>query len=143
MSLVHWKPRDLETTFSWDPFFDRFFDLVKEGPAAGLNPALDLVEEKDRLIATVELPGVEPKNVEVNLQGDLLTIRGERKSESEEKKGSYLRREQSYGAFQRAVRLPYRVESSKVKASYENGILRIEMPKTDEVIGRRITVESK
>jgi HSP20 family protein len=54
-----------------------------------------------------------------------------------------LRREQSYGAFQRAVRLPYRVESSKVKASYENGILRIEMPKTDEVIGRRITVESK
>ena len=74
MSLVHWKPRDLETTFSWDPFFDRFFDLVKEAPAAGLNPALDLMEEKDCLIATVELPGVEPRNVEVNLQGDLPTL---------------------------------------------------------------------
>lgn len=143
MSLVRWTPRTELESLTRDPFFNRFFDLFDEG----LNqertwfPRLDLVEEKDRLRASIELPGIDPKNVQINLQGELLTIQGERKQDEEFEKGKVLKRESLYGSFTRTVQLPYRVQADKVKAQYKNGVMTISLPKAEEFVGRQIPVE--
>lgn len=148
MSLVRWKPR---SDSFMDPFFDRFVqqvnDMFCEWPVETASrpwyPALDLVEEKDRIIVRLELPGIDPKNVEINLQGNLLTVAGERKDDSERAEGKVLKREQTYGAFQRTLQLPFRVQSEKVTATYEKGIMTISLPKVEEQVGRQIQVEVK
>lgn len=148
MSLIRWQPRS--DTFI-DPFFDRldrqvselFGEWPFESTAQSWHPAMDLVEEKDRLVLRLELPGVDPKAVEINLQGNLLTIRGERKEESEQKDGTVLKRERRIGSFQRTLQLPYSVQSDKVKASYDKGVMTISLPKVEAQVGRQIPVEVK
>jgi HSP20 family protein len=145
-ALIRWNPRMEVDPFTRDPFFRRFFEIFDEGrdEPRGWYPAMDLVEEKERFVARLELPGIDPKDVQVTLEGDNLLIRGERKAEREEKQeGKYLQREHVYGSFQRAVQLPHRVQADKVKASYRNGILSIEMPKAAEYVGRQIPVDIK
>jgi HSP20 family protein len=146
MALVRWRPRN--DSFFLDPFFARFDELFREWPSEDAttrswHPALDLDEEKDRLVARLELPGVDPGQVEINLQGDMLTVRGERKDERESKEGTVLKREQVYGSFQRSVQLPYRVQPDQVKAEYKNGVMTILLPKAEEYVGRQIQVEVK
>lgn len=148
MSLVRWQPR---SDFFMDPFFDRldrqvselFGDWPYEGATKNWYPAMDLVEEKDRLVLRLELPGIDPKAVEINLQGNLLTIQGERKEESEIEDGTILKRERRVGTFQRTLQLPYGVQSDKVKASYDKGVMTISLPKLEAQIGRQIPVEVK
>ena len=146
MALVRCNPRlELERVFG-DPFFRQFFDLESGDEILGSAerrwyPLMDLVEKPDRLLARLELPGVDPKNVQINLQGDTLVVQGERREENEESKGKYLKREHIYGSFQRTVRLPYRVQADKVKAQYRNGVMTIELPKAEEHVGRQIPVE--
>lgn len=146
MSLIRWTPRTELEPYGRDPIIRSFFDLV-DGDYFGGNsertwcPPMDLVEEKDRLLAHVELPGIDPKSVQVSLQGDLLVIQGERKEEHEETQGKYLKREHAYGSFQRSVQLPYHVQADKVKAQYKNGIMTIVLPKAEEYVGRQIPVE--
>ena len=96
MTLVRWRPRN---EFLLDPFFDRFSERVNElfgdwpvEQTKSWFPALDLVEEKDRLVVRLELPGVDPKSVQIHLQGDVLTVSGERKDEFESKDGKVLKR---------------------------------------------------
>lgn len=148
MSLVRWQPR---SDFFMDPFFDRldrqvsemFGDWPFESATKNWYPAMDLVEEKDRLVLRLELPGIDPKAVEINLQGNLLTIQGERKEESEVKDGTILKRERRVGTFQRTLQLPYGVQSDKVKASYDKGVMTISLPKVETQVGRQIPVEVK
>jgi len=146
MSLIRWSPRTELESFGRDPIFTRFFDLI-DSEFAGRNserpwcPPMDLVEEKDRLLAQVELPGIDPKSVQVSLQGDLLVIQAERRDEHDETQGRYLEREHAYGSFQRSVKLPYHVQADKVKAQYKNGIMTIVLPKAEEYVGRQIPVE--
>jgi HSP20 family protein len=104
---------------------------------------MDLDEEKDRLVVRLELAGVDPKNVQINLQGDMLTVSGDRKDERETKNGKALKREHIYGSFQRSLKLPYRVQSDKVTAQYKNGVMTISLPKAEEFVGRQIPVEVK
>jgi|RhiMethySRZTD1v2_1073278.scaffolds.fasta_scaffold420486_2 HSP20 family protein len=146
MSLIRWTPRTEQELFGRDPIFSRLFNLVDIDSFGGNSertwcPPMDLVEEKDRLLAHVELPGIDPKSVQVSLQGDLLMIQGERKEEHEETQGKYLRREHAYGSFQRSVQLPYHVQADKVKAQYKNGIMTIVLPTAEEQVGRQILVE--
>lgn len=145
MTLVRWAPQRELQSFSRDPFFRRFFDLFDEFDASldrPWFPRLDLVEEKDRLVAQVELPGIDPKNVHIDLQGDVLTIQGERTEDKSETSGAkYLKREQLFGSFTRTVQLPYRVQADKVKAQYRNGVMTISLPKAEEYVGRQIPVE--
>jgi HSP20 family protein len=146
MALVRWTPRYELDSFTRDPFFHRFFDLFDELASPqerAWYPAMDLVEEKDKLVAHLELPGIDPKNVQVNLQGDLLTIQGERKREENENSGKYLRREHCHGSFTRSVQLPYRVQADKVRAQYRNGIMTVTLPKAEEYVGRQIQVEQE
>jgi HSP20 family protein len=104
-------------------------------PAAAMKittPAVDLFEEKDDIVVKAELPGMEKDNIEVNLSGNRLTIKGERKQEAEVKKEGYYKSERSYGAFARTLELPREVQTEKVKAAFKNGILEIRLPKTEE-----------
>jgi HSP20 family protein len=147
MAMVRWAPRtEIEafTPFAGDPFFRRFYDLLSDDEAAprAWHPALDLIEEKDRLVVRLELPGVDAKDVHVSLQGEVLIVEGERRHEPlDEQNGRYLKREQSAGAFQRTLQLPYRVRGDQVKALVRNGIMTIVLPKADEHVGRQIPVQ--
>jgi HSP20 family protein len=144
MSMIRWAPRTELESLTRDPFFRRFFDVFDDFDASldrPWYPRLDLVEEKDRLVAHVELPGIDPKNVHIQLQGDVLTIQGERHEEQKQEDGKVLRREQLYGSFTRTVQLPYRVQADKVKAQYKNGIMTVNLPKAEEFVGRAIPVE--
>jgi HSP20 family protein len=146
MTLLRWAPRGEIESFTRDPFVRRFFEAFTDGASfdsggGAWYPALDLVEEKDRLVVEVELPGVEAKDVQIHLQGEVLTVQGERKAELEESQGKYLKREHSWGRFQRTLQLPYRVQADKVKAQYKNGVMVITLPKAEEHVGRQIPVE--
>jgi HSP20 family protein len=104
-------------------------------PAAGMEittPAVDLYEEKDDIVVKAELPGLEKDQIEVNLSGNRLTIKGEKKQEEEVKKEGYYRSERSYGSFVRTLELPTEVQTDKVKAAFKNGILEIRLPKSEE-----------
>lgn len=142
MAMIRWNAGDDVDFFARDPFFRRLFEIANDRIAGDTwYPALDLVEEKDRLVAHLEMPGVDPSEVQIQLQGDLLTIQGERKSETKSEQGKILKREQVVGTFTRTVQLPYSVQSDKVKASYRNGVMTIHLPKAAEHVGRQIPVE--
>jgi HSP20 family protein len=104
-------------------------------PSAGFEiatPSVDLYEEKDDIVVKAELPGMEKDNIEVNLSGNRLTIKGEKKQEEEVKKEGYYRSERSYGSFVRNLELPREVQIDKVKAAFKNGILEVRLPKTEK-----------
>jgi HSP20 family protein len=150
MTLVRWTPRTELDSFSRDPFFNRFLDILDSslGHDASWSdsdntwlPRLDLVEEKDRLVVHIELPGIDPKDVQVHLQDNVLTVSGERKSETEKTDNKVLSRETSYGAFKRTVHLPYEIQADSVKAQAKNGVMTIVLPKAPEHVGRQIPID--
>nr|HDN00568.1 Hsp20/alpha crystallin family protein [Deltaproteobacteria bacterium] len=104
-------------------------------------PAVDVSETKDSLIVKAEIPGMESKDIDISLSGDLLTIKGEKKQKTEEKKENYHRIETRYGAFSRTIRVPVPVNSEKIKASYDNGVLKITLPKKEEVKAKQIEIK--
>ncbi len=104
-------------------------------------PALDVSETKDSLIVKAEIPGMEPKDVDISLSGDLLTIKGEKKQKTEEKKESFHRIETRYGAFSRTIRVPVSVDSDKIEASYDKGVLQLVLPKKEEVKAKQIKIK--
>jgi HSP20 family protein len=107
------------------------------------SPAVDVAESADKLTVKAEVPGIDPKNLDISLVGDLLTIKGEKKSEREEKKESYHLVERSYGSFSRAVRLPAAVDADKIEAQYEKGVLTVTCPKKEPVKPKAITIKTK
>ena len=110
---------------------------------AGFMPPVDVHETNDRVIVEAELPGVEPKNVDIRVEGDALIIRGERKQEKEQKEGGFYRMERSYGRFERQVELPSYTDPQKCEATYKNGVLKVELPKKEEAKPRSIEVKVK
>lgn len=126
-----------------DNLFERFFG---ERPSLetierGWVPTLDVSETKDAIAVNVEIPGIEPKDVDISLHSDILTIKGDKKQEKEEKDENYYRMERSYGNFSRSVRIPAAVKNEEIKAKYKNGILKITLPKKEEVKSKEIKVE--
>ena len=101
------------------------------------------MESDDEIVLKAELPGIELKDVEVLIKDNILTLRGERKFEKEEKKENYHRIERSYGAFQRSFTLPATVEQDKVKAKMKDGILEVRLPKAKEAKSKKIEIEVK
>ena len=112
-----------------------------EMAAGDWAPKLDVSETKDAMVVTAEMPGVDPKEIEIMLTGDLLTLKGEK--ESEEKEERYHRVERTYGAFLRSVRLPVAVDGSKVTATFKNGVLVVTLPKTPASKGTMIPVKAE
>ena len=105
--------------------------------------ALDVYKEGDDLVIRAALPGVKPEEVEVTITEDTLTIAGERKPEKEVKEEDYLHREYRSGSFRRVVALPHGLDAKKADASYENGILTINVPRSEESIGKTLKVNVK
>lgn len=126
-----------------DRIFDRIWEPDLPTPAAfgEWTPVLDVFEAKDELIAKVEVPGIEPKDISVTLADQILTISGEKKYEKEEKDEKFYRMERSMGAFSRSVRLPVPADITKVTASFKHGLLTVILPKTKEVKGTSIPIK--
>ena len=126
-----------------DRLFDRFLEVKwDELPALGeWAPSMDISETKDSLVAKVEVPGMEQKDIQISLQENLLTIKGEKKQEKEEKDERYHRVERSYGSFMRSIRLPVAVDASRVTATFKNGLLTVTLPKTPAAKGTMIPIK--
>ncbi len=127
-------------------FFDRFADPVWEpfeAMAGDWAPKLDVSETKDAMVVTADMPGVDPKEIEIALTGDLLTLKGEKEKMTEEKDSRYHRVERTYGAFLRSVRLPMAVDGSMVTATFKNGVLVVTLPKTPAAKGTMIPVKAE
>ena len=107
------------------------------------SPAIDVLEKEDKFLVKVELPGVKEEDVNVSVAGSMLTIEGEKKTESEVKKKGYYYSETSYGSFSRSITIPSTVDASKIEANYDKGVLEITLPKAPEVKPKKITVAAK
>ena len=132
MNLIRWDPfRDLSLLRQE---MNRWLGgTTRPSPATALepwSPAVDVYEDENAVILKVELPEVEKKNVEIDIQDGTLSIRGERKLEKEEKKDNYHRVERSYGSFFRSFSLPDYVDVEKIEAESKNGVLKVTLPKT-------------
>jgi HSP20 family protein len=118
------------------------FPLARSGSMWLRAPAADVVERENEIEVTLELPGVRPEDVEVSLEGNVLTVAGEKKEERTEgdERGTWHLAERRYGRFTRSFVLPRDVEADKIEASYEHGLLRIRIPKAERARRRRIEI---
>lgn len=105
-------------------------------------PAVDISEADDVVEVKAELPGMDPKDIDVSLDHGVLTIKGEKRFEDEEKKGDYHRIERSYGSFARSFQLPHEVDEKQIKAEYKDGVLSLRLPKAPSAKPKRITIGS-
>lgn len=112
-----------------------------DGYVAEFEPAVDITERKDALVLTAELPGMSREDIEVELENNVLTIRGEKKEEREHKGEERYVYERRYGSFSRSFTLPRSVDPERIGAHFENGVLTVTMPKASESRGKRIEVE--
>jgi HSP20 family protein len=138
----------------WDPFQDvlslreAMNQLVEESfvrPTTAQNgknfvPALDFSETAEGYLVEAALPGVKPEDVEVTVENNVLTIKGETRQEADEQKRNFHRIERRFGTFQRTIGLPTTVKADAIQASLTNGVLRLEIPKAEEVKPRKISV---
>ena len=121
---------------SAEPFWHGEFGLAQA-------PAVDIVEYDKSYQVTAELPGMEEKDIDVKFADGVLTIKGEKREESEEKKKDYYRSERRFGAFQRSFRVPDGVEPNKIEATVKNGVLTVLLPKSDDAKKREKKIEIK
>ena len=123
--------------------FGEFVPPTALGEMIAWTPAVEMAETDDKLLLSVELPGMKRKDIQVTLDDGVLTIRGEKKKEHEEKEKRYHLWERRYGTFERSFTLPRTVDAQRIKARFEDGVLKIEMPKSREAKGQRIDVEGE
>jgi HSP20 family protein len=121
--------------------FSDYFDESAEKSVALITPAVDLVDTPDSLQVRVELPGVKKEDVEITLKDDVLTIKGEKKVEKEEKGENRYYVERNYGSFSRSLTLPTSVKSDKVKAVFTDGVLEVVLPKAEEEKAKKVQIE--
>jgi len=147
-SLVRWNPtRDMVSLReAMDRLFEESFlqsDLLgfSDSPANALP--LDMYETDNDVIVKATVPGIKPEDIEVTITGDLLTIKGEFKSEEKTEKRNYLRQERRYGSFCRQINLPANVDSNAAKATFEHGILSLELPKIEAAKAKTVKVVAK
>lgn len=131
---------DLFSRFFGDE--DRTSTLDALAAGFGRMPRMDLAESADDVAVKVELPGVDPKEVNIQVAGNVLTVSGEHKQEKDEKKRDYHYMERSFGSFRRSVQLPTTVDAEKVDATFKNGVLTVKLAKRADAKPKRITVRS-
>lgn len=140
-TLVRWTPRNRMRLFNE---FDRMFNDVWNTPATpskwGL--ALDVSESEDGYIVSASLPGINPDDINITLEDNVLTIQGETTSENESEDTRYHLRERRFGSFSRSLRFPVAVNGDAVEANYENGVLSLHVPKAEEVKPKRISIKA-
>ncbi len=154
MRLIRYRPRPELDPFSWLSGFrddlDQFFERKLapwQAPEGELlegawSPTVDVCEDQDNVLVRADLPGLKKEDIDLSILGSTLTIKGEKKSESEVEEENYHRVERSYGLFQRTVELPSDVDESRVDASYKNGVLEVKLPKKEAVKGKKIAIKA-
>jgi HSP20 family protein len=123
----------------WDSFFEGGVRRTDE--EGEWLPSLDVAETKNEIVVKAEVPGMDSKDIDISLSDGLLTIKGEKKQEREEKEEDYHLVERSYGTFTRSVRLPKEVKRDKISASYKNGVLKVTLPKSEEAKQKEIKIK--
>ncbi|HET9152695.1 MAG TPA: Hsp20/alpha crystallin family protein [Solirubrobacterales bacterium] len=149
MALVRWDPaRELDALQGdMNRLFDTFFGR-REGAAGGAYssrrwiPPMDLVETEDQLVLRADLPGVDEKDIDIEVKDGVLTVSGERRSEHETQREGFHRVERSFGRFSRALELPKGVDPQNVSAHFDKGVLEVRMPKPAERKPTRIEINS-
>jgi HSP20 family protein len=143
----------------FDPFEDltrlqremnRLFDDSARGPNRGNGaemvssrawaPAVDIIEDQNEIVVKAELPGVKQEDIDIQVSGDTLILRGERKFEDTQKKDNYVRVERAYGTFQRSFTIGVPIQSDRVSADYKEGVLSIHLPKSEEVKPKKVQI---
>jgi HSP20 family protein len=145
MSIVRYDPfRDLRTL---QDEVNRLFStnitraFGDEGIARGAwNPSVDIFENKDQIVLEAELPGMNREDFDLSVENNVITLRGERRFEKKDEGDNYHRVERSYGSFTRSFTLPQTVSAEGAQAEYRNGVLRVTLPKREEVKARRIEI---
>jgi HSP20 family protein len=142
MSLIRWEPfRALRR--HEDPLDDLFRDFFRRPileNAPMVEPAVDVAESDGEVIVKVEVPGVEKDQLQLTVADDRLTVRGDVRKESEEKRKNYYRQEIRYGAFQRTIPLPTEVDAARADAELKNGMLKVTLPKSKQPKAQEIKV---
>ena len=145
--LIPWRGRREVDRFRGDieRLFDDFFTRSPFGGSfekGDWMPSVDLSENEKEITIHAEIPGMEVKDIDISLNGRVLTIKGERKQEQEEKEKNYHCIERRYGSFSRSFELPADVDSNKVKAEYKDGVLKLNLPKTKEQSVKKIEIKT-
>ncbi|MGD1055952.1 MAG: Hsp20/alpha crystallin family protein [Solirubrobacteraceae bacterium] len=145
MALIRWEPaRELQTVQQeMNRLFGTFFDSQAGGNGASPRrwiPAMDLVEEADQYVLRADLPGISEDQVSIELEENVLTISGERKTEHEQRSNGYVRVERASGSFTRSLVLPEGVDPDAVKAQFDNGVLEVRIPKPEQPKPRRVAI---
>ena len=147
MALVRWEPvRELSSLQSeMNRVFNTFFDTPAAGAGNGGGvrrwvPSMDLVETDDHFVLRADLPGLAEGDVAIELEDNVLTVSGERKSEHEEKEGFY-RMERSFGQFRRSLTLPDGIDAQKIAATFDKGVLEVRIPKPEARKPRRVAIQ--
>ena len=141
MKLIRWTPRETayrDTAYQW-------FDDLWPAPFAdqkALHPAMDVIENDNEVVIRVDLPGLSADALDVQVEGDRLTISGEVKNEAEREGERYHYRERYSGSFQRSLRLPNTIDANKVDASFNNGVLNIVLPKLPQAQPKKIDIKA-
>ena len=146
-NLIRWEPaREMMTLReAMDRLFDDAFTrplTMRDGWVA-TTPAIDMYQTDNEIVVKAALPGIKADEVQINISGEVLTLKGETKHEEEKKDKAWHMREQKWGAFERSVVLPTEVISDKAKAEFENGVLTITLPKAEEVKPKIINIKAK
>ncbi len=151
MSIQKWQPfSELESLRKeMERLIDEFFPtkgsyispVWRRSAEEVAVPSVDMVDRGDEILVSMEMPGVEKDNIDVSIQEDTLTVKGTIKKETEEKEENYIKRERTYSSFERALRLPVKVNPEKIKAVLKNGILYIHLPKAEEVKPKKIKID--
>lgn len=156
------KEKETREVTPWRPFSDltrmereaeRMFGDFFRRPILGLTwpepfrdigirePAIEVYEEKDDVVIKAEVPGMKKEDLDINISGSLLTIKGEKKQEEEVKKKGYYYSERSYGSFLRTVDLPKEVQVDKARAAFKDGVLEVRLPKTEEAKRKEVKIK--
>lgn len=135
------KRENILTTDVFDRFFNDFYPLSMLKEKDELNPAFDIVENEKEYVVSAELPGMEVKDIDVTLSDGILTVKGEKRQEHEDKGEDYHRIERRYGSFHRSFRMPGKIKMDGVDANYKDGILSLTLPKTEESETKKIEVK--
>jgi HSP20 family protein len=143
----------MNTLNRWEPFrnnvglesqvnriFNELFDRSQESNLTSWAPAVDIVESQNELVVKADLPDIKPEELDIRVENNILTIRGERKFEKKVDEKNYLRVERSYGSFARSFSLANTVNSEAIKADYKDGVLTLTIPKREEAKPKQIKV---
>ena len=132
MRLMKWRSPSIT---------DPFCDLLGLQAESAWSPAVDVYDNKDNLVIKADLPGIKQNEINVSVEDDILTIKGEKKKETEVKEDNFYRLERAYGSFERSFTLPTNVDASKIKAAYKDGVLELTLPKKEETKPKQIKVD--